>query len=190
VAQKILTVKVDKVDDVLKAFDALTSNRVLIGIPSTTAGRTDGAPINNATIGYINEFGSPAQNIPPRPFLVPGVRNAQERIIARLKQGIMYAARGQKEAAVRALHAVGMTAANSVKQKMRTGPFVPLSDVTLADRANRNTTTGRAGSRKGAKKELERRAQGEAPSTEFAKPLIDTSALLKSITYVIRGRWF
>lgn len=185
----VLKVKTDKVAEVLAGIDALTGNRVLIGIPATTAGRKD-TPMDNASIGYVQEFGSPAQNIPPRPFLLPGVRDAKPRVIGRLRQALLYAMAGKKDATIRALHAAGMTAASSVKMRMRTGPFVPLSDATIYQRAHRNTTTGKAGSRKGALKEMGRRAQGLAPSSEYAKPLIDTAALLKAVTYVLRGKWF
>lgn len=185
----VLKVKQDRVAEVLAGIDALTGNKILIGIPATNAGRTD-TPMDNASIGYVQEFGSPAQNIPPRPFLLPGVRDAQDRVIGRLRQSLLYAMAGKKETTIRALHAVGMTAASAVKMRMRTGPFMPLSDATIYKRAHRNTTTGKAGSRKGALKEIERRSQGLSPSSEFAKPLIDTAALLKAVTYVLRGKWF
>lgn len=187
---KVLKVRVDKMDEVLASLDALTTNRVLIGIPATTAGREEDPIVNNAMIGYINEFGSPAQNIPPRPHLQPGVRAATPRIISRLRSALVAAMDAKRESAIKQLHAVGMICASSVKSKIRSGPFIPLSDRTLRARVNRNTTKGRAGSRKGAAKELANRAAGMAPSSALAKPLIDTSAYLRSITYVIRGGWF
>jgi hypothetical protein len=55
-----------------------------------------------------------------------------------------------------------------------------LSEVTLRRRA--------AKGRKGAKKELMRRAQGLAPSTAFAKPLIDSAQMRNALNYVIRAK--
>lgn len=182
-----LKVKVDNVDAVMRSITALTKQRVLIGIPATNAGRKEG-PIDNASIGYVHEFGSPKQNIPPRPFLVPGVRDSHQRVIGNLRRALVLSCARLPDQAEKQLHIAGMAAASSVKMKMRQGPFIPLSDVTLWARVNRNTTKGYAGSRKGAALELAARAQGAAPSTDFAKPLIDTAQLLKAVTYVIRRK--
>src|ERR1019366_6299725 len=83
-------VTVDKTDDMMRAVKLLTTRRVLIGIPDVNAAREpsadDPSPINNAALGYIHEFGSPINNIPARPFLVPGVASIKDQAIARLKK--------------------------------------------------------------------------------------------------------
>jgi hypothetical protein len=78
------------------------------------------------------------------------------------------------------LHKVGLRVATSIKKKINEGVPPPLSEYTLRERARRG--------RKGAKQELANRASGMAPSTQLAKPLIDTGELRNSITYVIRSR--
>lgn len=156
----ILTVK-DRVPDLLKAVRDLTKTRVLVGIPDANAGRNDG-PVSNAVIGYIQEFGSPAQNIPERPFLVPGVQSVEEKTVERLKKAGQAALSGDTAAVEQAQHAIGLEAQSAVRAKIQGGPFAPLSERTLARRRARGRT-------------------GE-------KPLVDTGQLRNSVTYVIRPK--
>ena len=158
-----MTVKVtkDNLPALLKAVKQLTSKETLIGIPAENAGRNDGSPVNNAEIGYIQEFGSPEQNIPARPFLVPGVQGALPQITARMKVGGTKALSGDMDAADKTLNAVGLIGQNAVRAKINEGIPPALSPRTLADRRARGRT-------------------GE-------KPLVDTGALRNSVTYVVRG---
>lgn len=79
-----ITVLKDETETVLRNISALTGRRVLVGIPESTAERGD-TKINNAMLGYIHEFGSPARNIPARPFLLPGVRSIKDKAAIILK---------------------------------------------------------------------------------------------------------
>lgn len=151
----------DRVPDILRAIKDLTSKEVLVGIPDTDAGRDEGA-ISNAEIGYLMETGSPAQNIPERPHLVPGVESAREKIEKRLKAGAQAALSGKASDVDATLTAVGITAENAVKAKITDGPFTPLSPKTLAKRRARGRT-------------------GE-------KPLIDTGQYRRAITHVVRKK--
>ncbi|WP_199085948.1 hypothetical protein [Bosea sp. ASV33] len=159
-----MTVKITKdgVPDLLKAIKALTSKEVLVGIPDTAAGRDDGDAISNAEIGYLMETGSPTQNIPPRPHLVPGVESARDKIEKRMKTGAQSALSGKSSDADATLTAVGITAENAVKAKITEGPFAPLSPVTIAKRKAK----GRTGT----------------------KPLIDTGQYRRAITHVVRKK--
>lgn len=58
--------------------------------------------------------------------------------------------------------------------------FTPLADSTVEARARRG--------RKGATLELARRAAGESPGTDLAKPLIDTGQYRRAITHVVRDK--
>ena len=158
---KSLTVTRDRLNDVLKAVGGLTKKEVLIGIPDSAPEREDG-PMSNAQIGYVQEFGSPAQNIPERPFLVTGIRSAQGDIAKRMESGISKVLKGDEGAGEQALNTAGLIAQNAVQTKIESGPFSPLSEVTLQRRRAR----GRTGT----------------------KPLIDTGQLRNSITYVIRQK--
>lgn len=152
----------DNVSSVLRSIQQLASNEVLIGIPATTTERQDGEAINNATIGYIQERGSPVNNLPARPFLVPGVEKAQKAATDELKKGADEAMDGNAQGAEKALHRAGITASNSVKATINAGVPPALADSTLAARRRRGRT-------------------GEVP-------LIDTGSLRNSITYVLRKK--
>lgn len=171
--------KIDKFGDALKAVDMLMKTDVLVGVPDDKAGRNEDE-MSNAEIGYINEFGSPAQNIPERPHLMPGISAARDEISARLEKASQAALNGKPQMVYRQLQAAGLIAQRSVRAKVNSGEFVPLSDQTLQERANRG--------RKGAKAEIASRLIGNDPTTDFAKPLVDTGQYRNSITYVIREK--
>lgn len=156
----------DRVPEVQKMIQGLGASRVLVGIPADDAARKpeegeEKAPINNATIGYIMEYGSAAANIPERPHLIPGVVDARGRIVEIFRAGLQNVAAGHEPDIDRTLHKVGLVAQASVRNKIDTGPFVPLAPATLAARRRRGRT-------------------GE-------KPLIDTGQYRNSINYVIAG---
>lgn len=187
-----LKVTIDRVKDVLASINTLTKHQVLVGIPDEKAERKpdpdEPHPLNNAEIGFLMETGVPERNIPARPFLVPGVKDNDEKIAKRYRAAAQKALDGDKAAVEKAHAAVGLETASAVRKKITDGPFAPLSEATLRARAARG--------RKGATRELKRRAEGGAAdalnddgaliSNVNAKPLIDTGALRRSVTYVIR----
>lgn len=147
----------DALPDLLRRLAAVAQRDVLVGVPAGE-GRDDGP--TNAEIGYQNEFGSPANNIPARPHLLPGVAAVQDKVVAKLTQAADAAATGRPSDAERQLHAAGLLAQNSVRRTLTTTAYRPLSERTLA----------------------ERRARGRTGT----KPLIDTGQYRRSITYVVR----
>lgn len=147
----------DALPDLLRRLAAVAQRDVLVGVPAGE-GRDDGP--TNAEIGYQNEFGSPANNIPARPHLLPGVAAVQDKVVAKLAQAADAAATGRPSDAERQLHAAGLLAQNSVRRTLTTTAYRPLSERTLA----------------------ERRARGRTGT----KPLIDTGQYRRSITYVVR----
>lgn len=175
-----VTVTKDQVPALLKAIQSLTNKRVMVGIPAEGAERPD-SDVSNALIGYVLETGAPERNLPARPFLVPGVQNCQEDVMSRLKKAGVSALSGNSADITIQLNACGLIAVSSVKDKMDTGPFVPLANATLESRVRRNN-----GSQVGAAEELASRRAGNPPGTNLAQPLIDTGNLQNSITYVIR----
>ncbi len=173
-------IKSDKLKQIVANINSLVSQRVLVGIPEDTSSRNDeeSGPMTNAALGFIHEYGSPANNIPARPFLMPGVRDGQEKFEPRLKKAAAAALNGNAEKMDAEMTAAGMIASTGVQRKINSGDFIPLADATLEARAARG--------RKGAKLELESRREGNAPGTAFAKPLIDTGQLRNAITFVVR----
>lgn len=162
-----VTVTKDHAATVLSAVRNLAGREVLIGIPSENIGRKDGSgnyvgAANNAVLGYVHEHGSPARNIPPRPFLIPGVESIRGAATDRLSSAIKNAMSGNPQGMSEQLHAVGLMGQSAVRARITSGDFEPLSPATLAARRRRGVTR--------------------------EKPLIDTGQLRASIKYVIRER--
>lgn len=185
-----VTTRVDNAQAILDALRSLTKKDVLVGIPSEDSERED-VPFGNAGIGYVNEYGSPAQNIPPRPHLIPGVKSVEEQTVPQLKAAAQAALDGNAAGAERALNRAGTLAANGVRRYMTITGFTPLADSTVEARARRG--------RKGAKAELARRSadgklnatnpdSGQLISNENVRPLIDTGQYRRAITYVVRDK--
>lgn len=156
-----LTIRADTAQSILDALKTLANKDVLVGIPESKDERDDG-DIGNAAIGYINENGSPAQNIPPRPHLKPGVKSVEQDFMPHLKAAAQKALEGNAEGAVTSLDRAGTVAASGVRRYIAITGFTPLADATIANRLRR----GRTGN----------------------KPLIDTGEYRRSITHVVRDK--
>lgn len=153
----------DAVAQMMRQVQALTKREVLVGIPAeNTERREKGEPINNAILGYIHENGAPKANIPPRPFLIPGVKNAEPKTAKRFEAAAKAALSGNPDGVERNLHAAGLIAQNAVRAVINSGVPPELSERTLEARRRRGRT-------------------GDVP-------LIDTGQLRNSITYVIRQK--
>lgn len=155
-----LTVTYDGSAELLKAIKELTGRVVMVGIPENSP-RT-GGEVSNATLGYIHEFGSPARNIPPRPFLIPGANSIADKAEGMMAHAASLQMDGKPGDAQATLQALGQMAADAIRGKIVSGPFTPLKAATLAARVRR----GNRGT----------------------KPLIDTTQMMKAITWVIRKR--
>jgi hypothetical protein len=158
-----MTVLVDNVAKMAEGIQKLATTRVMVGVPADKADRKDG-PINNAALAYIQENGAPEANIPPRPFMKPGVASVQPQLAAGLKKAGEFALQGRADAVNRQLHRVGAIGRDAIKAKITDGPFTPLKPSTIAARKSK---------RKSRK------------NTDI-KPLIDTGSLRNSIDYVLK----
>lgn len=142
---------------ILKAIAKLGKRDVLVGIPQSTSSRP-GEPINNAEVAYINDNGSPANNIPARAFLKPGIEQSKELIAKTLSVGADAALRGNAQAAEDALAKAGTLASNSVKRYIgQAENFAPNATSTIARKKS-------------------------------SHPLIDTSELRRAVAWVIRDK--
>lgn len=140
-----ITKTIDKTIDLIAALNALASREVLVGIPAEDTNRAEGS-ITNAALGYIHEHGAPEVNIPARPHLKIGVRNAHAAIVGALRGAGRAALAGNPGAVLRGLGAAGLAAQNSVRRKITDGPFAPLAPATIA--ARRRSRRGRRGPKK------------------------------------------
>jgi len=162
----MLKTKKDITKSILASITGMSRKKVFIGIPQEDVPRKpledQKVYVNNATLAFIHTNGSPADNIPSRPFLVPGIEKAQEKNIKLMKKGMLRALTNRR-AVDETLNAVGLNSQSAVKAYMRdSSHFQPLSERTIKSRLDRKHP------HKGT------------------KPLIDTTQLLNSITYVIR----
>lgn len=181
----------DNLAAVMKSIKDLVSQDVLVGIPAANASRDNSGPINNAALGYVHEFGSPAQGIPPRPFLIPGVTKAEDGITDQMKQAGKAALNFKPAGVQQALMKAGEKAVSSAKAVMTAGEgYEPLKPSTIA---NRYRQRGTISMRKGEKAYLALKEQGgmseqDMQSAAGIKPLINTGQLRNSLTYVIRKK--
>lgn len=179
-----LTVRGKGFADLRDQVRALAEKEVLVGFPEETTERRpdeeEPAGMTNAALGYVHDNGQPEVNIPARPFMEPGIRAAEEGIVAGLFRTARQALLGSVDAVDKGLHLVGLRAKLGIQNAINEGVPPPLADSTLRARARRG--------RKGAKEELARRANGEAPGVDLAKPLVDTAQMRNAVNYVIRDR--
>ena len=163
----------EAIQNIEKVLKFAARQRVLVGIPAEKAQRNDSA-LNNASLGYLHEYGAPEANIPARPFLNPGMEASEAMIAEELRRAgdkaITLAADGDvsggKEAITTGLHRIGLKAVNNVRGVIQAGISPPLSARTVYARLHR------------------RKNRRTGPDMT---PLIDTGKLLASITYVIRN---
>lgn len=122
--------------DAIKAFK---TNEILVGIPEDkTARRDNSGEINNATILAINEYGSAANNIPPRPVLSIGLKNARDEITSQFKRAAQDVLSKGVGSLAPAYNRIGSIAANSVKKAINAQIGIePPSESTLRSRRAR-----------------------------------------------------
>lgn len=165
-------VLVDHTKQLAAALKALGTNKVLVGIPQEANPRS-GEPIGNASLGYIHELGSPARNIPARPFLRPGVEKSKSHWLPKLEQAARDALAGEPLLMRRHLGEAGQLATNAVQATIAAGIPPPLKPETVARRRIRTPGSSY-------------RRQAISPSDTV--PLIDTGSLLRSITWVLSDK--
>lgn len=182
-SQSGLHVTLDNTEELEKAINLLLQSECLVGYPEETTERPDDPvsnplKITNAALAYIHDNGAPEAHIPARPFMEPGMESVKDEVTTTLAKAAQYALAGRPEQVARGFERVGLIAVKGIQSTIRAGVPPPLADATLRMRA--------AKGRKGANKELERRAKGLAPGMFNATPLMDTNEMLKSTSYVVR----
>ena len=162
-----IQIKLDNVSKILGAIKTMTSHDVLVGYPEDkdTPRTGDGPQVTNALIAFVQEHGSPAMNIPARPFMVPGIRSVKERAVEMLKRAALLGLQGKSEDAMNVLQSLGQIGVTAVQKAITVGAgWPPLAESTLEARL-----------RRGVKR---------------THPLIDTGQLRQHVTYVIRRKAF
>jgi hypothetical protein len=160
---KVTSDSTQEFNDIVKKF---RNDEVLVGIPEDKSQRSaddeDSSPIGNAAILAINEFGSPMNNIPPRPVMAIGIRNAQDQIADELKKACQQAFNKGWSAVNTYFNRAGIIASVSVKKAINAQEgFDGPSEATLKARKSRGFNG--------------------------TKALIVTGQLRNAITYVVKG---
>tara|TARA_Y100001954_G_scaffold167695_1_gene178039 strand:+ start:18386 stop:18925 length:540 start_codon:yes stop_codon:yes gene_type:complete len=171
-------VKVLKNDvfDVSKAMRALTMQSVLVGIPGEGGRSDEDSDLTNAEIGFIHEKGSPANNIPARPFLTPGIRAAHPQIVDQLRAAGKAALEGKVSGVNSSLERAGIIAQNSVRAQFVDNDWAELDEKTL----KRRPVIQRDDEGKPTKHGKSRQERGAV------NPLLDSGQLRKAVTYVVK----
>lgn len=179
-----LKITYDGVPKLFAALNSLTRSETLVGVPAENSSRppTPGEPagMTNAALAYIHDNGAPEANIPARPFMVPGIKNAMPKVEGIMLKMAQYALKGSTAQVNAGFERVGFECVNSITTLIRAGIAPPLAEMTLRKRLAKGDIK--------AQYELNRRAAGYGATTQLVKPLIDTAEMLKSITYVVRAR--
>lgn len=153
-------------NQIIKKFK---NDQVLIGIPEEKATRSADSKVNNATLLALNNFGSPRLNIPARPVMQNGIKNAADQIANQFKlaaiAGLELGSAGVDSYYERA----GIIASTSIKKAINAQDF----------RGGGPNNSGPAPSTLIARK---------AAGFKGAKSLIVTGQMRNAITYVVKGR--
>ena len=187
-ASRVSVVK-DNVKQVFASINELVGKQVLVGIPDTGAERKDGEGANNAVIGYTMEFGSPAQNIPARAHLIPGVQKAEPQALRQMRAAASATMDGDSKKADQFLNVAGMLASNEVRGMINSNIAPALSPETIRRRKYARGTKSRRESEdvyldlvdKGVTPEA---AQGETGIIS----LVNTAQYRNAITSVVRKK--
>jgi hypothetical protein len=176
---------IDNTDKLKRSLDILRSTKLMVGIPDENAGRSSG-PASNAVIGYVLEHGDASRNLPPRPFLHPGVNKQQDIINDQLKQAGKAALEGNESRIITIFNRLGLVLVNSVRGVIDAQGFIPLAPSTVEQRLAKLGIKAKKQLKKDRLSGAVMDAQIAAGSTNYLKILIDTGALRNSITYVLR----
>lgn len=161
-----------------RAVRDLAGSEVLIGVPAAKDGRTDDGGFGNAAIAYVQETGSPANNIPSSPFLAPGVKDILPTAVPQLEDAAKEALHGNRDKVRAILHGIGLDGVSAVRKRFDDNNWEPLKKGTLDARVRRRL--GKEGVRR-------LRESGEPlPDPTQTKRLQDTMQLKKAITHVVR----
>lgn len=161
-----LTIRTDNTDKILKSIQKLIKAEVLVGYPDTEANRTpepdEKITPSNAQIAYWMEYGEPANNVPARPTLLPGVESVKDNIAAQMRKGGEAALAGSDSGLENSQDATGLIAQSAVKAKITSNVPPPLAQRTIDARKRRNVTR--------------------------ENTLVDTAQMLNAVTYVKRPK--
>jgi hypothetical protein len=165
----------DHTAELIANLRELARIKLLVGIPEQETERQDDAGgsshATNALIGYVAENGSPARNIPARPWLGPGIKAGQDQGLEVLKATATKALDGKAGEVEQGFNAAGIVFVNAVQARIRSNIPPPLAPATIRNRRRRS------------KGSTYRR---KATTAADVVALIDTGQFLRSVSYVVK----
>lgn len=168
-----VTRKQGKIDALRAAAKALDGAQSKVGW-FASAQYEGGQPV--AGVAHVQEFGSPKQGIPARPFFRTTAAEKRNEW-AQTAADVARAAALGKIPAGRVMEAVAMASAGHVAATISKLTTPPLSPSTVAARKRRLADKGK--SLKGAK--------GGAGVAGIVKPLVDSGILINTLAYEFQG---
>lgn len=129
--------KTSKADLLEKGLKEIRKTAVYVGIAKGADQEyRKGEPISNSDLGFIHEKGSPANRIPPRPFLVPGVASVKDSIKPVMQKAAKAALNGDIANFDKLMERIALKAQVAVPNYVKThqGDFVPLKPKTIEAR--------------------------------------------------------
>lgn len=150
-------------EDRIKALQSVQGKVAKVGIVEHQH-YDDGTPV--AYVAAIHEYGSPSNNIPPRPFFRPTVA-AQKKTWAGIGKQILQNGGTVEDI----LDSVGSRAAGDVFETISNIDSPPLA-----------ISTKKARNRKAHQQAAE---YGQKPNSVSIKPLVDTKLLIHSISHIV-----
>lgn len=146
----------------LEAIKRFKNDKVLVGIPLEDSQREDDEGMTNAALLAINNFGSPINNIPPRPVMQIGIRNAQEKIAEQFKLAAQNVLKQGVQSLAIYYERVGIIGSNSIKKAINDQEGFPgPANSTLASR--------------------------KSEGFKGTKALVKTGQIRNAITYVVKS---
>jgi hypothetical protein len=169
------------------ALAYLRDTKLMIGIPEDKDPRDDG-PAGNAVIGYVQEHGDPSRNLPPRPFLVPGVNKMQDAIASSTAAAGRAALEGDQSEVKAIMGRLGSRCVTSVKDVITDQQFTPLAPRTVLARLAKLGKKARVDLAFDLTAGRTTMADIASGASDYIKILQDTNSMFNAITYVFRRK--
>lgn len=119
----------DRIRNALSGVNKQFKGKVVqVGLPSGI-NYEDGTPV--AYVATIQEFGDSGNNLPPRPFFTPTIKEKKDAWASSIRKGVAQVQKGNLSADD-VLSAVGMVAAADIRDTVNSVTSPKLADSTIA----------------------------------------------------------
>ena len=105
----------DFTEKFLAAVKKMKKFETLVGIPEEDSKRDESDGINNAALLFINEYGSPANNIPARPVVKIGIKQSKSDVVDEFRKAARDGLSRGDAVVQKYYERAGIIASNSIK---------------------------------------------------------------------------